>query len=154
MSDMRTAQGKVKIEWSADFAYAIGLIVTDGNLSSDGRHISFTSKDLELINHYQRGLGISVNIGRKSRGGQVEKKYYLLQFSDVIFYRFLLSIGLMPNKSKRLRAIAIPDEFFFDFLGFVTHHGNTLLRTDFQKFRKRKPGQFGRLPRRQHVLVK
>lgn len=42
-------KGKVKIEWNENFAYAIGLIVTDGSLSIDGRHINFTSKDLEQI---------------------------------------------------------------------------------------------------------
>ena len=46
-------KGKVKIKWSADFAYAIGLIMTDGNLSPDGRHLCFTSKDIEQINNYK-----------------------------------------------------------------------------------------------------
>lgn len=41
-------QNKVKIKWSPEFAYAIGLLVTDGNLSPDGRHLNFTSKDREL----------------------------------------------------------------------------------------------------------
>jgi hypothetical protein len=39
-----------------------------------------------------------------------------VQFSDVNFYNFLFDIGLMPNKSKVLEEIAIPDEYFFDFL--------------------------------------
>jgi len=30
--------------WSADFAYAVGLLTTDGSLSIDGRHINLTSK--------------------------------------------------------------------------------------------------------------
>jgi hypothetical protein len=34
---------KVRIEWSPEFAYAIGLIATDGCLYNDGRHINFTS---------------------------------------------------------------------------------------------------------------
>gem|GEM_PF-6676481 len=41
--------GKVKIQWSPEFAYVIGLLTTDGNLSPDGRHINFTSKDRELV---------------------------------------------------------------------------------------------------------
>ena len=53
---MAKPKGKVKIEWSPDFAYAIGLITTDGNLSPDGRHVNFTSKDLELIKNFHRGL--------------------------------------------------------------------------------------------------
>ena len=70
-------KGKVNIKWSAEFAYAIGLLVSDGNLSPDGRHINFTSKDLELIDIFQQSLGISMNIGRKSRGADKDKKYYV-----------------------------------------------------------------------------
>ncbi len=33
-----------------------------------------------------------------------------------MFYKFLLNIGLTPNKSKTLGALKIPDKFFFSFL--------------------------------------
>jgi hypothetical protein len=107
---------KVKIKWSADFAYAIGLIATDGNLSPDGRHINFTSKDLEQINNYQKSFKINCNIGRKSSGSTKEKKYYVIQFSDIFFYKFLESIGITRAKSKTLGIIDIPVMYFFDFL--------------------------------------
>jgi hypothetical protein len=43
-------QGKVKLEWSAEFAYAIGLLVTDGCLASEKKHIiDLTSKDKEQL---------------------------------------------------------------------------------------------------------
>lgn len=113
---MNKPKGKVKTLWSSDFAYAIGLITTDGNLSSDGRHISFCSKDRELIQHYQNALQIKVTVGKKSRYLEKEKKYFVVQFGDVLFYRFLQSIGLMPNKSKILKTVKIPREYFFDFL--------------------------------------
>lgn len=109
-------QGKIKIAWNPNFAYAIGLLVTDGSLSRDGRHISFTSKDFALIKNLKLGLGITNHVGKKARSNDSEKKYFVLQIGDVLFYRFLISIGLMPNKSKRLRKIIVPDEYFFDFL--------------------------------------
>ena len=109
-------KGKVKIEWSSDFAYAIGLIVSDGNLSPNGRHIIFTSKDLELIQLFQKALGIQVHIGRKANGMSPKKIYYVAQFGDVLFYKFLMDIGLMPNKSKVIGEIKIPPKYFFDFL--------------------------------------
>jgi hypothetical protein len=34
----------------------------------------------------------------------------------VLFYKFLLSIGFTPNKSKTIGELLIPDEYFFDFL--------------------------------------
>lgn len=109
-------KGKVKIEWSSDFAYAIGLIVSDGNLSSDGRHILFTSKDNELALKFQHALRISGHIGKKASGFKKEKKYFVVQFSDVLFHDFLRSIGIMPNKSKIIGKIALPKKYFFDFL--------------------------------------
>ncbi len=109
-------KGKVKLHWSSDFAYAIGLMVSDGNLSPDGRHIIFTSKDFELIRLFQKSLGIKVHIGKKANGFSSEKLYFVAQFSDVLFYEFLLSIGLMPNKSKIIGEIKIPKKYFFDFL--------------------------------------
>ncbi len=107
---------KVKIKWSSEFAYAVGLLTTDGNLSSDGRHISFTSKDEELVKLLRECLKIHNNIGKKARGYGKEKKYFVIQFGDVRFYGFLLSIGLTPRKSKTMGEIDIPDKYFFDFL--------------------------------------
>jgi len=109
-------KGKVKIEWSPNFAYAIGLLATDGNLSPDGRHISFTSKDLELARLFIKCLGIKNTIGRKASGATKEKKYFVVQFGDVNFYRFLLNIGITPRKSLILGSVSIPDRYFADFL--------------------------------------
>ncbi len=107
---------KVKIKWSPEFAYAIGLLATDGNLSSDGRHINFTSKDRNLVKIFSKCLGVKNKIGKKARAKEKIKKYFYVQFGDVIFYKFLLSIGLMPKKSRRIDTLIIPDKYFFDFL--------------------------------------
>ncbi len=104
------------IEWSRDFAYAIGLITTDGSLSKDGRHLNFTSKDLDQIQNFAKILSLKNKVGLKSGSYGGEKKYYNLQFGNVKFYRFLLSIGLCPNKSKRLGRLMIPVKYFADFL--------------------------------------
>ena len=98
--------GKVKIEWSPEFAYAIGLLTTDGCLSKDGRHIDFTSKDKEQVENFIRCLGINNRIGVKKSG--LGKKSLRIQFSDINFYKFLVSIGLTANKSKTLSHINIP----------------------------------------------
>lgn len=107
---------QVSTVWSSKLAYVIGLILTDGNLSPDGRHISFTSKDRELINHFVNILKLHCKIYKKSSGSVKEKKYYVAQFGDVNFYRFLLSIGLMPRKTKVVDKLDIPKKYFFDFL--------------------------------------
>lgn len=107
-------KGSVFIKWSSNFAYAIGLIVSDGCLSKDGRHIVLTSKDKELLSAFNACLGIKMKICKKL-SGEGNLSYYI-QFSDVLFYRFLLKIGLMPAKSKILSAILVPKKYFFDFL--------------------------------------
>lgn len=125
---MSTAKGKVRIAWSPSFAYAIGLLVADGNLSSDGRHINFTTKDTELAQHFLFALNIiGTHIGMKSRGGNTEKRYFTVQFSDVLFYRFLCTIGLMPNKSCILQEVLVPDELFHHFLrGYFDGDGTSI----------------------------
>ncbi len=38
---------RIEIKWSGNFAYAIGLLVSDGNVSRNGRCVTFVSKDLD-----------------------------------------------------------------------------------------------------------
>jgi len=116
---------KVKIQWSSNFAYAVGLIATDGNLSKDGRHLNFTSKDKELIVTFKKCLDIKNKIGRKTREKSKIKKYFQVQFGDRNFYDFLLSIGLKPAKSKILGKLKLPKKYFADFLrGCIDGDGN------------------------------
>ena len=106
---------KINRTWSPDLAYAIGLLTTDGCLSKDGRHFDLTSKDVEQLKTFLSCLGIKNRIGKKMSG--FTKKFCpRVQFGDVIFYRFLLGIGLGPAKSKTLGKLYIPDKYFFDFL--------------------------------------
>lgn len=108
--------GKVKLVWSPELAYAVGLITTDGNLSKDGRHLSFTSKDEQLIELFKHCLNITNKVGLKASGSTEEKKYFTVQFGDINFYRFLIKLGLFPNKTHTLGSLKIPGPYFFDFL--------------------------------------
>ena len=115
----------IETKWSNLLAYVIGIITTDGNLSPDGRHINITSKDLEMVQNVKDILNLTNTFSRKSRGGSTEKKYYVLQFGSKNFFAFLLTIGLMPAKSKTLKKVLVPDIFFSDFLrGCIDGDGN------------------------------
>ncbi len=107
-------KGKVKIRWSANFAYAIGLLTSDGCLSG-GRHVILVSKDAEQLYNFMEALAITVPIG-KTKSGYDGNISFKIQFSDVLFYDFLENIGLMPRKSKVIGEIKIPARYFFDFL--------------------------------------
>ena len=116
---------KTSIEWSSPFTYCIGLITSDGNLSKDGRHIIFTSKDEKLVETFRDCLGLKNKISHKGRGGSKEKKYSFLQFSDKNFYEFLLRLGLTPAKSKTVGPLKIKNMYFADFLrGVFDGDGN------------------------------
>jgi hypothetical protein len=107
--------GKVKIKWSANFAYAIGLIATDGNLSPNRRTVSLTSKDREQIENGMKCLGVKAHIGHTISGHNGNRSDRV-QIGDVLFYQFLESIGITRNKSKTIGAVQIPQKYFFDFL--------------------------------------
>jgi len=90
-------------------------MATDGNLSRDGRHLELTSKDLEQIQNLQRCFEITNRISKKG-SGYSKKRYYHIQFGNVVLYQWLTSIGLHPRKSKTLGRLNIPDEYFLDFI--------------------------------------
>lgn len=116
--------GKVRIEWSSNFAYAIGLLTADGCLSKDGRHIDLTSKDRSQIVLLKKCLGLTTKIsGKYSGAGNLS---YHTQFGDVLFYRFLESIGLTPAKSKTIVSVSVPQIYFLDFLrGYFDGDGSS-----------------------------
>ena len=117
-------RGTVLLEWSPSFAYAIGLITADGCLVNDGRHLNFTSKDLVQVSLFKECLNLKTKIGTKRSGAG--NLAYCIQFGDVLFYQFLLTIGLTPAKSKTIESVQIPDKYFPDFLrGYFDGDGSS-----------------------------
>jgi hypothetical protein len=121
----------LKIEGS-NLWYLVGLITSDGYLSSDGRHIDITSKDYNFLNELIEKFNFVCKVCIKNRG--TNNQAYRIQIANKKFYEFLLSVGLMQNKSLVLEQIKIPEIHFFDFLrGLIdgdggiqrwTHHTN------------------------------
>jgi hypothetical protein len=115
------------IDWSPEVAYAVGIIATDGNLAQDGRHLSVTSKDIQLLDTVRACLKLNVSITPAS----VAKSIFHLQWSDRVRWEWLAAIGLMPAKSLRLRALAVPDVYFADCMrGCIDGDGTILSYTD------------------------
>ncbi len=104
-----------EVSWSPEMAYAVGLMATDGNLSPDGRHLVFVSKDYEQVVNLKSCLRLSASI-KSYPTERSQGFHYRLQWSDTVLYRFLNSIGLYRNKSLTIGALHVPDEYFFDFL--------------------------------------
>ena len=89
--------------WTADLAYAVGLIATDGCLAQDRCHLTLTSKDIDLLETVRRCLGITARITLSTN----PRPCYRLQWGDVVFHRWLTEIGLMPAKSLRLGPLLV-----------------------------------------------
>lgn len=124
------------IRWTPEFAYAIGLLTADGSLSKDGRHFDLTSKDIQLLEIFKKCLNLDNKISPKK--GTYSDKCYHVQFGNVKLYKYLLTIGLMPNKTKKVREVKIPNKYFFDFLrGFFDGDGSC-----FSFWDKRWPNSF------------
>lgn len=105
-------QEKISRLWSPQLAYGIGLLVSDGNLSQDGRHFSFVSAEEEMVINFKKALGIDNKIGKNRRGGETEKRYYTVYFSDTRFHHWLGERGVGPAKSKTIQQVMVPDIFF------------------------------------------
>lgn len=97
--------------WNFELAYAVGLLVTDGNLSKDGRHINLRSSEKILLNTFKKCLNLKNKIGYT-----IGQRGYRVQFSNVQFYGWLSRIGLFPAKTYTIGEIKVPDEYFRDFL--------------------------------------
>lgn len=69
-----------------------------------------------MVDNYQRALGVSYSYCMKGPKTDPVKKYFVIQIGDVLFYKFLLSIGLTPNKSKTIGGIKIPIKYMSDFI--------------------------------------
>lgn len=101
-------------DWTANLAYCVGLIATDGCLYNDGRHIDFTSADIQLVKLFKDLLQLSNRIGYKTSGSSGRKCPHI-QFGNVGLYNWLTGIGLTPRKSLTLGTLKIPRQFFMDF---------------------------------------
>lgn len=106
-------KGKVGITWSENFAYAIGLICSDGCVYNNNRHVSLTSLDIEQLHNFNKALNIDVKISTKKGAGGTSCTH--IQFSDSLFHTFLISIGITPAKSQTIGVVKIPRKYFFDF---------------------------------------
>ena len=105
--------------------YVVGYIVTDGHLNKDGRHLNITSKDEEHIVKIKEVLKLNVKISKKTRDKSKDKIYSQVQFGDVKFYKYLLSIGFVQQKSLNIGEIKVDRRYFHHFLrGVIDGDGN------------------------------
>jgi hypothetical protein len=136
----RRSRGReVRLAWSANLAYAVGLVATDGCLLSTGRHVAFVSKDLEQIQNFL------LCIGRPGATVREDGTAFRVYFGDVELYDWLTAAGLTPRKSLTLAGLEVPDEFFLDAVrglldgdGSIAHYVHEPNRADYPGYRYRR----------------
>jgi Winged helix-turn-helix DNA-binding len=124
-----TSSARDPLVWTADLAYAVGLIATDGNLSKKPGRVAIMSNDIDLLDLVRRRLKLDADI-RPHQGGYGTRCYHLA-WSDRRFYDWLANIGLTPAKSLTLGPLAIPDDCFADFFrGCIDGDGSIVTYID------------------------
>lgn len=137
---------KMPIKWSHDLAYAVGLITTDGSISNDRRHIVFTSSELQLIKTFKKCLSLKNKITLNPYGQYAKCQSYKIQFSNIVFYNWLLKIGLSVNKAHKITLIKIPNKYFPDFIrGHIDGDGSIFIYKDAHNKYKEKNYTYNRL---------
>jgi hypothetical protein len=141
---LRVARGARFAGWSADIAYVVGLIATDGNLGRKAAAISIVSKDMDLLETVQRCLALPTPI-KPHRGGYSSRCHHLA-WRDRSLYDWLRGIGLTPAKSLTLGPLSVPDEYFADFFrGCIDGDGSILIYTDRYHVAKKESYVYERL---------
>ena len=126
---LRVARGAPFGGWSADIAYVVGLIATDGNLGRKRAAISIVSKDMDLLETVRRCLALPTPI-KPHRGGYSNRCHHLA-WRDRSLYDWLRGIELTPAKSLTLGPLSVPDAYFADFFrGCIDGDGSVLTYTD------------------------
>ena len=105
-----------KFKWTPNLAYAIGLLTTDGTMSKDVRHIAMRSSEIQLLKTFKFCLSIQNKITQTQNNGWTTNPSYLVQFGNIQFYNWLLTVGLFPAKTYTIGELKIPDRYFKDFL--------------------------------------
>ena len=106
----------INFKWTPELAYAVGLIVTDGCLSNDGRHIYFRSSEKNLVETYKKCMNVKNKIAKTFNNGFSKKVSYRIGHGGVQLHHWLMGIGITPAKTYTIGKIAIPQKFFRDFL--------------------------------------
>ena len=91
--------------------------------------MSVSSKDEDLLESLRFCLRLTNSITPVSNGrGRI---YRRLQWSNRVFYDWLVSIGLTPAKTLTLGPVAVPEKYFPDFFrGCIDGDGSILVYTD------------------------
>jgi intein/homing endonuclease len=114
-------------EWNPDMAYILGFLYADGNIIKTKRDTHFVSlqiKDRPILESIKASLKSDHKIHVRTHKGE-SGLMYRLQIGSKEYFQDLVALGLIPNKTKRMRLPNIPKVFVGDFIrGYFDGDGN------------------------------
>ena len=127
--------------WSAEMAYVLGLIYTDGNLhirkDRSGYELgilSFAQKDKELVEKFIKLIDCNATIRFKEKKileNTVAGELYYFNIGNNDLAQDLLQLGVVPQKSLELGFPQVPNKFLRHFIrGVFDGDGSVYLDSD------------------------
>ena len=112
--------------WSREMAYVLGLIITDGCISKEGR-ISLSMNDREVLEKVKIAMGS----GHPIVPSKQQEGLYHFNFARTKLVKDLAVFGIGPKKSLVVKFPQIPDTFMGDFVrGVFDGDGSVFFRKD------------------------
>ena len=129
--------------WSPEMAYVLGFFTADGSMIKNkrGAHfIEFQITDKSLLEKIRELFGSAHKISVRKNGPAEWKTIYRLQIGSKKMFGDLLTIGLAPRKTQRIKLPNVPKEYFSHFVrGYFDGDGNVTVCTYKRKTRNNKP---------------
>lgn len=108
-------------KWTADMAYVLGWLFSDGNVDSKLRtfRIKLAAKDIEVLRKIRRALGSNARISLVSQALPSKlsaNRYALLAIHSRNMCKDLLALGCVPKKTNKFIVPSIPSSMARHFI--------------------------------------
>ena len=112
--------------WSAEMAYVLGLIITDGCISNT-RQISLSMNDRDLLEKVKKVMGSA----HKITPSKHQKGLYYFHFAREKLVEDLHKFGIFPRKSLTVKFPDVPQDFLTHFIrGVFDGDGSILFKKE------------------------
>ena len=119
---------------TATKSYFLGLIAADGSIFKTSKDkvvfsLQLQEKDKEILNLLSIELSGTISLVREdSRSDKTRQKMFTIRLSDDIFTNNLMTLGILPGKTKNLDWIDLPDSLMKDFIrGYFDGDGSVYI---------------------------
>jgi len=115
-------------KWGSEMSYILGFMYADGNMIINSRGAHFFAVYSSDKNLLKQMLICMKSEHKLSQRNNIMNPSYSFQIGSKEMFDDLVSIGLTPNKSKRMKLPDVPRKYFADFIrGYFDGDGSVWL---------------------------